>query len=213
MRARDDWYRKQTWSAADAAEFDRRLSRSRGQRTQYIKLQAWHLAQTKKPRLADAAILLAKRYLAEDPNGFFEVEAHLIIAEAKTTLRDFPGALHAYRSAVKAETRKRGLRCCAYLAYAWFAASNGLFEEFDDVLKSMESMQEADLLFPISQYKYFGALALISAERQDCENARRMARNALEAETKSAPFTRHKDVGIVSGIDSVTQKRIRQLAA
>jgi hypothetical protein len=213
MNTRDDWYRKETWSAADAAEFERRLSRSRGQRTQYLKLQAWHLAQTKKPSLADAAILLANRYLAEEPNGFFEVEAHLITAEAKTTLQDFPGALQAYRCAVKAETRKRGRRCCAYLAYAWFAASNGLSEEFDDVLKSMESMEQADLVFPMSQYKYFGALALISAEMQDCENARHMARNALEAAIKSAPFRRHRAVGIVSGIDSVIQKRISQLAA
>jgi hypothetical protein len=67
MSTRDDWYRKETWSAADAAEFERRLKRSRGQRTQYLKLQAWHLAQTRKASLAAPAIALANKYLEEDP--------------------------------------------------------------------------------------------------------------------------------------------------
>jgi hypothetical protein len=213
MTASDDWYRKETWSVADAAEFDRRLKRSRGQRTQYLKLQAWHLAQSRKTSLAAPAIALANRYLEEDPGGFFEVEAHLIIAEANTTLRDTSGALRAYRAAVKAEARKRGIRCCAYRSYAWFAATNGLADEFDDVLKSMESMEVSDLVFPISQFKYFASLALISKELHDDENARRMARNALEAEAKGAPFARHKDVGVVKGIDPSVQKRVRRLAA
>lgn len=36
MSTRRDWYRRSTWSAADAFEFERRLSRSRSQRAQYL---------------------------------------------------------------------------------------------------------------------------------------------------------------------------------
>lgn len=176
MGTRDDWFRKESWSVADAAEFERRLSKSRGQRTQYLKLQAWHLAETRKARLAAPAIALANRYLNEDPGGFHEVEAHLIIAQANATLGNTGDALKAYRAAVKAESGKRGIRSCAYLSYAWFAATNGLTAEFGKVLKSMESMEEGDLTFPISQYKYFASLALISKELREEENARRMAR-------------------------------------
>lgn len=213
MAARDDWYRKTSWSVADAAEFEQRLGKSRGQRAQYIKLQAWHLAETGNARLAAPAIALAMRYLEEDPRGFHEVEAHLIVAEANVTLGNTTDALEAYRAAVEAESRSRGAKCCAYLAYAWFAVTNNLTEEFDDVLKAMDSMEDGDLVFPLSQYKFFASLALISSEQGDRTNARRMAQNALEAEAKTAPFARHKNVGVVKNFDPSVRKRIRQLAA
>src|SRR5687768_1225179 len=116
MKGRD-WFRKETWSADDAADFERRLSRSRAQRTQYLKLQAGHLAVTGKRDLATPAIELAKRYLQEDPNGLFEAQAHLIIAEASITLEDTEGALLAYRRAVEADSRRRNVRNLAYLQY------------------------------------------------------------------------------------------------
>jgi hypothetical protein len=213
MSRRGDWYRRQTWSEADAAEFERQLRRSRTQRTQYLKLQAWHLAETRRPDVAEAAIGLANRYLSEDPGGFFEVEAHLIVARAKTTLRDIPLALEAYQTAVKLEAKKRGPRYCAYLEYAWFAATNDLSVVFDSVLSAMQSMEEADLVFPLAQYKYFGSLALISAAMQDWENARRMARDAIKAQGRAAPFARHKDVGTVTEVDPAVERRIRHLAA
>jgi tetratricopeptide (TPR) repeat protein len=212
MKARE-WFRKETWSADDAADFERRLSRSRGQRTQYLKLQAWHLAGTKKPSLAASAIELVKRYLQEDPGGLFEGEAHLIIAEANATLGDTDGALRAYRTAVEVESGKRSMRHCAYLQYAWYAATNGISGEFENVLKAMEQMDKADLMFPINQYKYFGSIALISEALGDLENARRIARNALEAENRAGPFSWHKDAGVVRNIDATIQKKIQRVAA
>ena len=213
MSAHRDWFRKTAWSAQHAADFERNLARSRSQRAQYIKIQAQTLADTGKAQLADAAIQLAHRYLKEDPRGFFETQAHLTIAKASGTKGDVSAALQAYRNAVEAEARKPGLRCCAYLEFAWFVATRGLLEAFDDVLSAMNASQEADLIFPIAQYKYFGALALISNELKDREHARRMARNALEAKARAAPFSRHKGVGVVQGIDGDIQERIRRLAA
>lgn len=213
MSARDDWYRKTTWSSRDAEDFERHLSRSGGQRTQHIKIQAQTLAETERSEVADAAIELAHRYLKEDPGGIFEVQAHLAIAKASGTKGDVSAALQAYRDSVEAEARTRGLRCCAYLEFAWFVATRGLVDAFDDVLSAMKSPQDTDLVFPIARYKYFGALALISNELKDREHARRMAQNALEAEAVGSPFSRHKQVGIVKGIDTGIQKRIRLLAA
>lgn len=212
MSTRHDWYRRSTWSAADACDFEQRLSRSRSQRAQYLHIQAGHLAETCKARLAGPAIALASRCLEEDPNGFFEVSAHLTIAKANGTLGNKVGALEAYRAAVKAEARQPG-RYCAYLEYAWFAVTNDLTDAFGDVLDAMESMEEGDLAFPIAQYKYFASLALISNELGDVANARRMARNAVEAETRAAPFARHKDLGIVRNVEPAIQKLIRRLAA
>jgi hypothetical protein len=105
------------------------------------------------------------------------------------------------------------MRHYAYLHYAWYAATSGLSDEFSNVLKAMEQMEKADLMFPINQYKYFGALALISEASGDIENARRMARNALEAQEKVGPFSLHKDAGIVRNIDVSVQKKLRRVAA
>lgn len=212
LSAHDNWFRKESWSLDDEEDFERHLSKSRSKRAQYLKLQAWHLSQTLKPELAAPAIGLANRYLSEDPDGIHEVEAHLIVAQANVTLRSKADALSAYRAAVAAEHKKRGIRCSAYLHYAWFVATNGLTEEFEHALQSMELMEKIDLVFPMAQYKYFGSLALISNALHDADNARRMARDALEAEAKEGPFSRYRDAGIVKYIDPLIQARIRQLA-
>jgi tetratricopeptide (TPR) repeat protein len=213
MSAHDSWFRKTSWSAADATEFERRLARSRTQKAQYLHIQAGHLAETGKARLAAPAIELASRCLSEDRHRFFETSAHLTIAEANGTLGRRDEALKAYRAAVSAEAKTRGMRCCAYLSYAWFVVTHGLAAEFGNVLKAMESMEDGDLVFPIAQYKFFASLALISQELGDSDNAQRMARNALKAESSAAPFARHREVGIVKNIDKSIQKRIRQIAA
>ena len=86
-------------------------------------------------------------------------------------------------------------------------------DEFGDVLKAMEQMEKTDLIFPINQYKYFGALAIISEAYGDLLNAKRMARDALEAQQKDGPFSRHKDAGIVRNIEASIHKRLWRLAA
>jgi hypothetical protein len=209
----NNWYRRITWSANDAKEFEARLSRSRSQRAQYLKIQAWTLAETGDPTLMDPSIQLANRYLQEDPDGVFTVQAYLIIAKAHATKRDVTGAINAYRKAVKAEARIRGVRSNAYLAFAWFVVTQDLKGAFEEALEAMESMQKTDLIFPINQYKYFGSLALISDYQGDRDLACRMAKNALRAMQQTAgPFSRHKDVGLVDGVEENIQRRIWRLA-
>ena len=107
-----------------------------------------------------------------------------------------------------------GLRCCAYLQFAWFAVGRELTDLYQEVLGIMDkSMRDGDLVFPAAQYKYFGALALISGALGDLEHATRMARNALDAAAKDrSPFVRHRRVGLVSNTDSGVYRRIEQLA-
>jgi hypothetical protein len=209
----EEWFRCTTWSAAEAAEFERKLARSRGQRTQYLRIQALTLAETNNPTVARPAILLANQYLEEEPRGPFRVQALCTIARASTTVKDVDGAIDAYRRAIEAE-RFGGIRCRAYLEFAWFATTRGLSDLFDEVLAAIEnSFQPNDLIFPITQYKYFAAIALISDALGDSENASRMARNALQAASKhEGPFRRHPDVGMLVGRDEKIFRKIKQLA-
>ena len=75
------------------------------------------------------------------------------------------------------------------------------------------SMKDGDLVFPAAQYKYFGALALISSAAGDSENAARMARKALEAAMKQrSPFDRHPAVGRLETDTAVHRKMSALLA-
>jgi hypothetical protein len=212
----DDWYRRTTWTADDARHFESKLARSRSSRAQYLKIQAGMLAATGDPALAVPAIELANRYLQEDPDGFFAVEACLILAGAHSSLKDEPRILDAYRRAVAFEKSRRGPRCMAYVEFAWFAATRDLRSVFEEVLAAIDAnMEEGDLVFPITQYKYFGALALISAGLGDAENARRMARNATSAAARArGPFPGHPKLGLVGnrGEDARVRQHIERLA-
>lgn len=69
--ASGDWFRRTTWTPREEAEFEQKLSRSRGQRSEYLRLQASTLADTAEPANARTAIELAERYLRENPDGTF----------------------------------------------------------------------------------------------------------------------------------------------
>jgi len=208
-----EWYRRRTWSAEDEAEFEINLARARGQRSEYLRIQATTLAETDDPALADSAMALANRQLADDPDGIFRAQVLCTIARASATKGDVEGAVRAYRQAVKAE-EGRGARCGAYLEWAWFAVSRGLTEIYEEVLGALRSsMRDGDLVFPAAQYKYFGALALISEALGDSGNAVRMARNALDAAMKErSPFDRHPEVGLVEKRDTVVHRELTRLA-
>ena len=187
-----DWFRKTTWSETDAKDFAERLSRSRGQRSEYLRIQAATLVDAGELQLADAAVRLANQYLQENPDGIHRSWVCATVARACELKGDLVGAAKAYRCAIEEEELRPNVRYCAYIDFAWFASTRGLSELFDDVLAAMRtSFQEADLTFPMAQYKYFGALALISHAQGDVENASRMARNATQASQKKAsPFSR-----------------------
>jgi Tfp pilus assembly protein PilF len=212
MSRNDDWYTRTAWTLKDAEDFERRLARSRGQRTQRLITQAEVLAGTGKKALADPAIALATRYLAEEPDGIWVTRAHLTIASARTSQGDYAGAVRSYLDAVRAEKRRPNVVHNAYLDFAWFVATRGLTEAFDAALKSMSAARKDDLLFPIDQYKYFGALALIAAADRQPAHAKKMARNALEAISRSGPFATHRDLGVVRGIKDDIRRSIERIA-
>lgn len=208
-----EWFRRRTWSAADEAEFERKLARARSQRSQYLHIQALTLAETADPALAEPAIVLANRLLQEDPGSIFRAEVLCTIARASAIKGDIAGTVDAYRHAVEAEG-ERGVRCCAYLQLEWFVVDRELTELYDEVLRLMDSsMRDGDLVFPAAQYKYFGALALISEALGDAENAARMARKALDAAMKQrSPFDRHPQVGLVGNTSTAVHRRIERLS-
>lgn len=209
----EDWYRRETWTEEDEEQFEKKLSRTRGRRSEYLRIQAGTLAQTGEPAVARAAIGLATRYLRENPEGIFRAGVLLAIANASATLGDHHGAVQAYREALEAERRRPNVHELAHLHLAWFVATNDLDAVFEEVLAVLEAtLTEEDLVLPFWQYRYFAAVAIMSSALGDAARATEMARRALEAaEVQRGPFWRHPNLG-VARVDAKLQRRLAELS-
>jgi hypothetical protein len=210
-----DWYRNTEWTSAIEGEFERRLARARGQRSEYLRIQAITLAKQGLPGLALPAIHLAKRQLDLSPAGIFAAQMWATIAKAYITLGQPSDVVDAYRQSVRLEAERPNVRGNHYIDFAWYVATNSAVELYPEVLATVErNMQEQDLVFPLTQYRLFGALALIAADSGDTDEARRMAKNAISAAKKErSPFWRNPLIGLVKGGTDVVRARLEQLAS
>lgn len=197
-----------------SATFEQRLSRARGQRSEYLRIQALTLADTQNPEYAATAIDLAKRHLEQKPNGISAAQMHATIARAFETLGDILGAVESYRSAIEFEFQRPNVRGYHYIDFAWFVAIHELSAHYEEALKVItQNKQDQDLMFPSNQYRYFASLALISAGLGDSENARHMANNALASATiEKGPFWRLPLLGLVKGKTDAARVRLQRLA-
>lgn len=210
-----EWYRQTKWTSEIATAFEERLAKSRSQRGEYLRIQAITLADTLEPANAIPAIELARRRLEHEESVLHAAQMHAVIAQAFTTLGKIPEALESYRRSVALENARRNVRGHHYIDFAWFAATYKLAEHYDEVLETMErNMTESDLVFPATQYRYFGALAMISSDLGDDQNAKRMALNALAAAAKEkGPFQRHPLLGLVLGRRDKIRRRLERIAS
>lgn len=209
-----DWFRNTQWTPEIEAAFEARLSRSRWQRGEYLRIQALTLADTHKPEYAEPAIALARRQLELSPTGVYAAGVHATIAKAYITLGRAESAIEAFRCAVRSELARPNVRGYCYIDFAWFVATTGLEAHYEEAIAAMgQNMQPGDLALPSTQYRYFGALALISAEAGDLQNARRMALNALSAASQErGPFWRHPKIGLVREEKDAIRSRLEELS-
>ena len=210
----EDWYRQSEWTPEASAEFEARLSRSRGQRTEYLRIQALTLSESTHPNAAKAAIELATRFLTLKKTGLGVAQMHASIAKSLTTLGDPIGAIDAYISATDAEYSQPNVRGYHYIDFAWFAATHSRSEIFDKVLSIVErNKNDQDLAFPANQYRFFGAMALISSALGDKQSAARMAQNALRASAQGlGPLKSHPTLGRVEVLDHDIQLQLQHLS-
>jgi tetratricopeptide (TPR) repeat protein len=90
------WYRNEDWSNEIAADFERRLARSRHQKAQNLTLQGYHLIA----RHPDVALDLLQRAVELD-DPFEAPRALAFMATAHLALGDVDGALDAYEAALE----------------------------------------------------------------------------------------------------------------
>ena len=210
-----DWYRQTAWTDAIADEFEQRLSRSRSKRDEYLRIQAFTLVEQDIPQLAQAGIGLAKRQLELSPAGMFAAQMWATIAKGYATLEQPDEVVEAYRQSIRCEAETPNVRGYHYVDFAWYATTHSAVALYPEVLAAIEqNVQKNDLIFPATQYRFFGALALMAADNGDASEAKRMAQNAITAaDRESGPFGWRPLIGLLRGGHDPIRTRLKRLAS
>lgn len=212
--AATDWFRRETWSPADEADFFARLRRARAyNRPQYLRIQAVHLRKTHQPLLVRRAVELIDRLLADYPDSAEAAAANWCKAGCLEELGDLSGAITSYRLALRAERLRPTMRTMAYMDFGKLAARVGRTDLFREVLGALDEFG-GDELFPQHQYEAAALRAVVLEELGDLAAAREFARRALEAAAKTHTGLRyHPDLMLLDNPEPWLHDRITKLAA
>jgi hypothetical protein len=210
------WAERTTWTTEDQADFHAHLKRARRvNRADYLIRQARALAESDWPNgnmialdlLAAAAELGITNFRRP---GFHQLQAQCLIRTER-----LDAGLTQYDAAFTAQRLVPNVRCGVHLEFAWLIAVRRIAERYPDAVERLEEFTDtSDLLWPINQYRYFGALALISDALGDRDGARRWAGDALAAAGRSeSAFPRHPKLGLVDQPESGVYNELLRLAA
>jgi tetratricopeptide (TPR) repeat protein len=210
--SQDDWFRRSTWTDYDRDEFNARLKRSRGagNKAQYLRLQAGHLAEA---GLHAAAIELLDRMFTEFPAKIHIGQAHLQKAESLAFLGQTELAISEFRAALQAERDFPNVRSQAWLEFGWFVVQGQLTDLYDEALHVLEEFRdESGLTFPVIEFRHWAIRSLIADSRGDGAGAREFARRALVGASKEHSGLRyHARLGLVGPQPKQVKKKLKAL--
>jgi len=211
--ARDDWFRKTTWSDADEDAFFTRLRRSRSvfHKAQYLRLQAHSLAGTEQEPLVRAALALLDRLFTEFPDLSQLAQAHLLAAHCYEQLGEVTRAIDHFRLSRGARSKYPNLDAGTDLEFPWFIVKHDISSLYDEALTTLVT---AHLAFPVQIFKASAVRAFIAISRGDSQAAIRHAREALDAVgLEKSQFRYHRNLGIVGEEHRSVVERLSVIAA
>jgi len=189
--ARDDSFRRTNWNAEIEAAFFEKLRRARD-KTQYLRIQASTIAG----RRPEVALRLLDEYFKLGDH-FDQAQAHVDRASAYLALGDSEHAIAALEAALAREDQYPRLLTCAYLDLPFLIASHCIESRYKQALELLER-HKARLTFPVDQFRWHAAYALILSAQAQTTSAREHARLALAAAAKDHSGSRyHSSVGLV----------------
>ncbi len=114
----EKWFRRKTWTQEDREAFFARLKRSRGlfHKAQYLRVQAYELAETGKQEAIAAALELIEMLIRDYPVPFELACAHLLRAECLASRNDLAGAVESYRHSLEAQRALPNVHANAHLS-------------------------------------------------------------------------------------------------
>ena len=198
-----EWYRKTTWTPANAEDFETRLMRSRGvyNKSQYLRIQATHLQRASPPNY-DAAIRLLDRVLNEWRDDSQVASALLQKAECLDATATFSAALPYYREGFAFERTHPGWRTSVWIILPWRIVKEKRIDLYDEALDAISFGSGSGVAFAVDQYRLNVVEAIIRKQKGDDVLARSFAKDAYEAAGYThSGFRYHKDVGLVREIE------------
>lgn len=210
--SRDEWFRRTRWSEVDRDEFNARVKRCRGSKAQYLRIQAFHLAEAGNDQ---ASIELLDRLFVDVPDQTQLAAAHLQKAECLARLGQDEPAVEEFRAALQTERAFPNSRTSAWLEFGCFVVERrltALYEEVEGVLDEFSAHWTLPL--PIELYHYFAVRAhLVDAKGLTAE-ACDFARRALtEAAKEQSGLRYHPKLGLIGDADRRFTRKLKALAA
>ena len=211
--SKTEWYRRTTWSDADREDFNAHLKRSRGagNKSQYLRIQAAHLAEAGHHA---AAIELLERLFAESPQRIEFAQAHTQMADSLAKLEKIEPAIREYRLALQIERDFPNVRTNAWLYFGWFVVERQLTGLYDEVLRVLQEFRgDGGFEFLAVEYRYAVIQALLADDRGEKARAREFAQKALAEAVKGHSGLRyHPMVGLVGPERNTFESRLMALA-
>ncbi len=207
----EDWFRRTNWTDRDQIEFFERLARSRGlsNKSQYARIQALTLQNA---GLFAESLALLDRLFKDWPDPFQMASARMQQGQCYAAVGQIPAALGSYRAAIELEKENPGWTTGVRLEFAWTVVTRKLEEMYSEAMVALDA--DIPLGFPIQEYKYAAAHALIYDGLGKHDAAKRFARSALDAAAKTeSGFRNHQRLGLVDAVDGETHERLLKLAA
>jgi len=203
--AKDDWYCNKEWTSEIETRFFDKLRRARD-KAQYLKIQSGCLSGT-YPKVA---LSLIEKYFALHEH-FFDAEAFLHQAQAYMALGREDDAVHCLRQALQRERDFPKFVTTAWSEFAMLVATKKKKLLYEEALKALQEHKN-DVFFPLGEFKWYAAQALIAAGQEQRELARDYAHKALaSAEKTQSGFRYHSKVGLVEGHFEAVKKELQEL--
>ncbi len=211
--ASDELFRRTTWTDEDRVDFNARLRRARKyNRPQYLRIQALHLAEVGNH---DAAIELLDQFVEVDDGSINLAQAQLQRAESLLATGKDDDAIDAFRASLDAERARPNVQTEAWLLYPWFIVETRnvqLYHEAHDILREFSKLRSPS--FPVSDYRFHCAKALLLAHEGHQAQAKTHAQHALAAaDTKHSGYRHHPNLGLVQTTDNTVHERVSDIAA
>ncbi len=200
-----EWYRTPDWDADARAGFERRLSRARGQRSQYLRIKASALQDA---GLLDEATSLYERVLVEHPDDISVSYVHELLGDIARSQGRLEEAAGRYRKLLDLRPLldSSGM---VEVSLAEVLLEQGKADEATAALAEVD--EETVATFNSKLFRYLVASARVAAARGDAEGAASAATQALDLVDTPPQFSRQPTVGLVE-TDDATVSMLQALA-
>lgn len=211
-----EWYRCESWTQAEDEHFFAKLGRARKDgRAQYLRIQAFHLVESRDLRLLETAESLLNKILADFPDN--RVEKSMTLSQLGTIYRIRGSndiALHYFKQAVDFEKEFPNVISDAHMNFAEIVVEEGrseLYGEVEEIL--VTEIEKGGFLFPSQRYTSSSVLSVIYASKGDHEKAKihaDIAESNATAKTNTLWNPRKSKLGVVEVRKGWLDKKVRE---